>query len=520
MTKRGPGAGKPLSLADAFAKALRAHARRDLAKAKQLCRDIEKAQPDFPGVHYLLGLIALDQKDATEAEKRLGRAVALTPEAAPVQFQFARALAQLKRVDAALEHYQAAASLAPDFFAAHAERADFARENGRMQAAADSYQAALALKADWIAGRNNLGIALKALGLLDAALTAFAAVLTQMPEHALAAANMGSTLKDLGRFDDARIFLEQALLFKKRPDAELLTSLAQCLMELALRANADQAHALLAEARKHLEAANDAHLDYLPARFALAQVALKEGNMAAARKQLRHCLERDPEDRLGAALALAALGDAPAPEKAPAAHVRALFDSYAERFDTQLREGLAYRGPELLAEALQNITHNRTALAVLDLGCGTGLMGPFLRPLARTLTGIDLSARMLDKARAGGLYDHLVEAELTTFLSNASQSYDLLTAADVLVYLGDLGPLFHAAHRALKPEGRFAFTVEQGEGDQDYYLKATQRYAHQASYIERLVQDTGFAAKLKREVSTRNESGQPVPGLLYVLERQ
>jgi predicted TPR repeat methyltransferase len=251
--------------------------------------------------------------------------------------------------------------------------------------------------------------------------------------------------------------------------------------------------------------------------FLLGQAREVLGTREQAVEAYRRALALDPTDRYGAALALARLGGAPAPGKAPDAFVRDLFDQYADRFDTALVETLHYRAPELLVEAIRR-TLGPGPFDIYDAGCGTGLMGEALKPMARRLAGSDLSARMVEKARARGVYDELATGDMVALLGVAPGSYDLVTAADVLVYIGDLADVFAAAGRALRASGGFAFTVERGSGE-GWNLGESGRYAHGAAYLRKLAAAHGFAVAALDEASTREDRGQPVPGLVCVLRK-
>ncbi len=194
-----------------------------------------------------------------------------------------------------------------------------------------------------------------------------------------------------------------------------------------------------------------------------------------------------------------------------------LFDEYAERFDQDLTESLNYRGPELVLDAIAR-TGGGQGLAVLDLGCGTGLCAPGLRPLAARLDGVDLSPRMVEKAAERGLYDRLEVGELAMVLAARPGGYDLLAAADVFVYLGDLEPVLAAAHDALTPGGRLVFTTERVAGE-GYDLGPHARYGHSRSYLVARAAAAGFVLELLEETATRWESGLPVPSWLAVMRR-
>ena len=219
--------------------------------------------------------------------------------------------------------------------------------------------------------------------------------------------------------------------------------------------------------------------------------------------------------------ALAALGVGAPPERAPAAYVKALFDQYAGHFDRHLTGVLGYRTPELMAQAIARHVLG-TKLATVDLGCGTGLCAPFLRPISDGLAGVDLSGKMLSQARATGLYDELACADIGAFLGERTAAFDLVVAADVLVYFGDLALLFARVRASLRPGGWFCFSTEAGEGGAgfaslDYALLPSNRYAHALDYLERLAATHGFTILEAGRAPVRSENGVAIDGHLLVL---
>ncbi len=238
------------------------------------------------------------------------------------------------------------------------------------------------------------------------------------------------------------------------------------------------------------------------------------GHRDAAIKLGRARLSWAPDDPVQSYL-LAALANEPL-SRAPESYVIHHFDQFAETFDAQLAGVLGYRVPEDLVALLAKT--RRAFPQVADLGCGTGLAGPLLRSLAGTLTGVDLAQKMLEKAAERCVYDDLIEEEIECFLGRQPDRFDLLFAADVLIYLGDLTQLMRTAAQSLKPGGLFAFSIEHAPGS-GYVLLPTGRFAHHPSYIEELANDN-FIVLEKVPTAIRLEACQPVDGLLYILRRR
>lgn len=278
----------------------------------------------------------------------------------------------------------------------------------------------------------------------------------------------------------------------------------------ALRAEGDAAAAadVMAQALELAPA-------WMEGRFALAEMLADAGQRDAAVAAYQAYLVADPADSMGAAARLTLLDAAPVPASLPAAYVTRLFDEYAPRFDTALTERLAYRGPAVLKEAVARVRTERFS-RVFDLGCGTGLSGAAFRDAADWLGGVDLSLAMVKKAQAKGLYDHLQAGDMTAALAALDAPCDLILAADVLVYVGELAPLFAAVRNALAPGGLFAFTVQRTD-ENDYTLGREQRYSHSRAYLERCARAAGFQVALLDDVVTRREAGKDVPGLVAVL---
>jgi predicted TPR repeat methyltransferase len=260
-----------------------------------------------------------------------------------------------------------------------------------------------------------------------------------------------------------------------------------------------------------------------PALFALGEAREKLGDSAGAATAFRASLAAEPDDSQGAAGRLALLGATPALASLPPAYIAHLFDDYAPRFDKHLTEALVYRGPELIAAMLDEVAPGRRFAAALDLGCGTGLAGAALRARVDRLAGVDLSPAMVAKGRALGIYDEIEVGEIVARLGRFEAAFDLIVAADALVYFGGLDAVVGAAGRALAPNGLFAFTAETfttetfaGEG---FRLDATMRFSHARAYIETTAAAAGLRPLAMREASARREAGKDTPGVVGVFAR-
>ncbi|MGI6850882.1 methyltransferase domain-containing protein [Mesorhizobium sp. 1B3] len=250
--------------------------------------------------------------------------------------------------------------------------------------------------------------------------------------------------------------------------------------------------------------------------FRLGEMHEAAGANQLAAEAWYTALKLDPQDRAGAALKLELVGAAPFSAAPPGAFVEALFDHYAGTFDQSLVGKLGYRVPELLRQAINERGERRFASAV-DLGCGTGLMGERLRPVVEFLEGHDISTAMLKKAEAKRLYDRLIKSDLQS-LALPGTSADLVTAADVFMYVGALERVFDSVAAALKPGGLFAFSVERHNGAEDFVLRPSRRYAHSQAYLLRLLQQRDLTVAALGSATIRMDRGEPIEGIMVLAE--
>jgi predicted TPR repeat methyltransferase len=274
--------------------------------------------------------------------------------------------------------------------------------------------------------------------------------------------------------------------------------------------------------------------DHLPTAIGEFQRALRIDPSADEARYLLGCawLEAgEPEKALQAFAALGTEGERPelaekialaermrAAPRANAQYVRHLFDQFSGDYDSRMLGQLGYSAPAILRElAALVMPPGQTELRILDLGCGTGLAGVAFHEFAGRLDGIDLSPAMLVQARARGLYDDLRLGDIEAALPDGAV-YDLVLAADTLVYLGDVAAVFANVFAALAPAGFFLFTVEKQEAE-GFALGPKRRWRHSETYLREAAAHAGFAVAGVIACSPRSEAGVPVEGLALALQR-
>lgn len=357
---------------------------------------------------------------------------------------------------------------------------------------------------------GNLAAVRLLLGRPAEALAAAEQALAAEPGHRDALWQRAQALRELGRLPEARAILEALVATEPR----LLPAWAALAQTLGALGRVDDA--LAASARVLALDERD------PGHWTLRGDLLRQAERPAeAAQAFRESLARGGDAALNRYYLAAVDRTEPAPPTAPTPYVRGLFDSYAEDFDRHLLGALRYEVPERLTRGLAD--HGPFERA-LDIGCGTGLCGPHLRPLARHLVGVDLSRPMLEKASALGCYDELRLADATEHLhAQAARGphYDLLVAADVFIYVGALDPLFAAARVATRAGALFCFSAEEPEAPElDVQLLPSLRYAHGEAYLRRVAAVHGFETLALRRETIRHDQQRPVEGLYVWLKRR
>ena len=278
----------------------------------------------------------------------------------------------------------------------------------------------------------------------------------------------------------------------------------------------------LAAAADLLQQATDLAPGFASAWFMLGKIREELGERDASIAAFRNAREADPEDRHGASVRLMLLG-AERVSAMPPAYVRALFDQYAPKFENALVDDLGYRGPALLFKGVLAARRAVRKPALfrrgIDLGCGTGLAATAFAREVDHFIGIDLSPRMIEKARTSGLYAELEVADMLEGLrAKADASADLVLAADAMVYVADLVPVLKQVRRVLADGGLVAFTVETHDGD-GVVIGEGLRYAHGAPYVRGSIESADLSLSQLEDLSARNEDNSPVPGLVVVAEK-
>lgn len=261
----------------------------------------------------------------------------------------------------------------------------------------------------------------------------------------------------------------------------------------------------------------------LAAAYNEALALEKSGDFEKATRAYEKVLALDPEDHGGASVRIASMGLGETPPKAPDAYVETLFDQHAEAFESILVDQLEYCVPLMVRERIQALELGPFK-KLLDLGCGTGLTGGALRDICDEMVGLDLSENMVEIAHEKDLYETLYVAEAADFLEdNEDGPFDIVTATDVLPYVGFLEELFFGVADNLEKGGYFFFSSETLSAEtlagRDFIVGSHQRFAHAESYVRKTLSAAGFEVVEMRDITVRLEDGEPIAGHLVVARK-
>lgn len=381
-----------------------------------------------------------------------------------------------------------------------------AHQAGRFEEAIDGYEKVLRERPDDPDALHFFGMLHFQFGKGIDAVRLIARSLDLVPDNPHAWNNLGNILVIQGKTTEAREAYRRVTVLAPYM-AEAWFNLGICFRDTGE----------LETSVKCLQTAIERQPSFTRAHESLGKLFYRVGYFEQAAKVYSDWVAREPDHPVARHMAAATAG-INVPERADSVFVTNLYDRYASTFDSNLEE-LGYRAPELIVAALASQLGSRAkSVDILDAGCGTGLCGPLLRPLAASLVGVDLSEKMLERARVRGGYDDLVTSELCAFMQSRPQQFDVVVCADTLEYFGSLKEVNEAARGALRKGGLYLFTVEAlPDGtDATYQLLVHGRYAHSSRYVRESLVEAGFEVLELRAEVLRTERMQDVIGLLAV----
>ena len=449
------------------------------------------------------------------------------------------------------------------------------QQQGETQQAIDTYRALLAQYPDHIASRYNLAGILADEQRWDDAIVELEKILLQEPTCTPACYNLAICYFAQGKEKEAQHYLEQtlaldpkhalasktlgSLLLKQEKFEEAKSYLLAAMQTLAMDPDIyfNLGLAFLNEGDKnsalyYFTRLRELHPHNIDAPYNCAVIYQQAGNSPAALRAYADVLQQNPEhypSLYNTAQIYHSLGEYEMAldfykraqkvepyhknlnfliealeqhdlKETPTEYVQMLFDSYADHYEQHMRQKLHYSVPQLLYKLFtDNVAPLEKNYGLIDLGCGTGLVGEYFHPLCHTMIGIDLSTPMLRQASLKQIYHTLAQQDNVDYLKKLQDAIDIIVAADVLGYYGDLRSLFSAVYNSLITPGYFLFSIESYTGNEDFHLQKNARFAHNPRYVEHLAKELGFEVLAKEQATLRFQQELPVMGILYLMRK-
>jgi predicted TPR repeat methyltransferase len=484
--------------------------------AAEAYRQALAIRSDYAEAHVGLGFALAEMRDYAEAEMALERALASRPEIADAHFILGTIARAKEDLPTSIDRFSKALTLKPDLEFAYRNLFELYAQTGQNEQARALLEKGVSVFPDSVEFRINLGNLLRARGDVPGAIDSYRMALELRPADVQVHLWLGDAYSSLDRHAEAiKLYRRAIALAPGHVDAHIGLG---CALEAA--GMKDEAASCFQQALVQDPGSVRAHQ-------CLGNVLLGQGDRQGALASYRELLRLQPDSPV---MHLVAALSGETSDRPPMAYVKQLFDEYAENFEHSLVSTLRYDVPAELAEFVRSLCGPPgRAWRILDLGCGTGLSGLAFLPYAKEMIGVDLSGKMLEKAKIRNIYARLEQAELLTVLrAEPASSFDLVLAADVLVYLGKLEETFEQVSRVLCPGGLHAFSVESMDALIEsgaagsalgYQLNPTGRYAHAMRYLQTVAGRSGLEFIDFRTTRIRLDQGKPVNGYLVLIRR-
>lgn len=489
-------------------RALDLHGENRLAEAATLYREVLAIEPYHLQASFNLGTICHVGGDLPGAISFYREVLNQEPDNFQLLYFLASTLGNQGYHEEAIVKYQQAIGIDPAHADAHYNLGILHYHQGEQAQAMTCYQEAVNIDPRHAASLYNLGIIHFERHEYEQAAGRYEQALVARPDDIDTLYNLAFTRAKQGQLAEAALHYHAAVELAPG-DAELHNALGSTLRKL------DEPE--LAEG--YYRQAVNLRPDYGSAWTNLATILHVLGRYEEAMDCYSRAIELG--DRTESADYMLAALTGSNRQTSPRSYVRNLFDGYAENFDQSLVGNLEYNVPRLLKEAcVALVGEARRFRRAADLGCGTGLAGVQFREMVGELSGVDLSEKMVAKAAERGIYDQLVCSDISDFLAAGNEAdFDLVFAADVLIYLGELETFFRQVRGRLESGGYLAFSTEILAGTGNYQLQKSGRYAHSEGYLRAISARHGFTVAACQKANLRKEKDQWLRGYLVVLRR-
>lgn len=517
------------------------HQKGDFIEAKNGYLALLKLTPNDPNLLHMLAILYAEMGEFDESESCLEQALSLDPNNLSHALHLANIYKLHGLFSKAVATLQEVIKLNNSYAPAYNNLGTVYFAQAKLQSAIDAYTQALNLKPDYIDAYYNLGLAYTKAGQSEAAENAFKAVSQLAPDHPGAQfqlaslymqlkkfpqaveqfnllikthphhfetqSNLGTCYLQLGMLNEAKEHYLKALAINP-PDNQVLFNLGVISMQQNILTDAIEFYQkLISYNNNHFDAQNNLAIAYLFLRkkeqslFHFQEALRIQPNNEAIRHTIRILLQKkDVKDT-------------------PPEYVQALFDSYSDHYDAHMVQSLSYNVPEKFKTMLEKADAKKAMAGdILDLGCGTGLCAALFKSTAKSLTGVDLSRKMLEVAEEKRIFDIVIAADVIAFLKENKLQYDLILAGDLVVYFGEVETLLTLVAKAMQPKGYFIFNAEISH-QENFYMTGSGRFAHLKAYLDHVIELIPLTIVDYQLHSLRTENGKAVKGHIYLLQK-
>ena len=433
-----------------------------------------KEQPKNIEYLKLLGGVLHGLQQYTQAVDTFKRALNINPQDVQTLSNIASSLKEQHLHDEAEKYFKQSLALNPNQPDALTNYGLLLQANAKLDDAISLHNKALQLAPDHGVALYNLAYALNEKGEHQSSLQVYGKVIDSMPYHVRALSDIAHVYGKLKQPELALPFLQRAL--EVSPEDE-------------------HVHLNLGISHRMME------------------------NLELAETSFENVIRINPNNNTAKYYLAIMRGDS-SMASSPDEYVQELFDGYAETFDEQLIGQLKYKTPELIGKMVNKHIDSSKKYDILDLGCGTGLAGVYLKDISAHMVGIDLSSKMLKKAEERNLYDELITSGIEQYFEAYDFKPGIIVSADVFVYIGDISSIFKSAASSIQPEGVFVFSTEDTQETETFMLKDSGRFAHNEKYIHTLADENGFNVVDTEKTIIRYEADEPIHGQVYLLKKQ
>ena len=433
------------------------------ADAIKKLQDLQGQFPNEAKIDFELSRLFLDKQDYKTALLHAQKAQTKYQDSSEIQTILGQTLLGLGQIKQAETHFSQALELDANNILAHLNLADIKAQQQDHNSAERHYLRVLELDRNNFAAHLNYATLLYKEHRVSEALEEFRQAIIINPKSAEASNNLGLILKDLQEYEEALGLFFNAYALNPKLE-EVSVNISETLM-----------------------------------------LYYQKDNTTAV-KIAENWLRQAP-DNIFAIHTTAALKGIPVSSAENKAYAEKLFDNFAANYDNTLQQ-IDYQLPQAFKEYLGEVSGQ-----ILDLGCGTGLLGEALKTPHNQIIGVDISEAMLQKAKLKGIYNELINQNILVYLDTSSPSFDLITAADVFCYISDLAPIIQKCFPS-----KLCFSIEIGDNTSNWQLSPQGRYKHSLEYVNKLLSTTGYNQINYHQLTLRTENRKNVQGAIFLAD--